>query len=120
GLSGRTALTAFVAAALHEAGDASGAAAAARYLEGRLAETDDAYTLAIVTYVLALTGSGQAGAFHSKLMTLAQEDESGLHWGDESVARPLESSMLPHPGTNTAAIETIGYAALALLLLGET
>src|SRR5690606_33342872 len=64
--------------------------------------------------------SGQAGAFHSKLMTLAQEDESGLHWGDESVARPLESSMLPHPGTNTAAIETTGYAALALLLLGET
>lgn len=120
GLSGKTALTAFMAVALHEAGDTAGAAPAVRYLETRLDDTDDAYTLAIVTYALALTGSSGAGAFHRKLMALAKEDENGLHWGDDVAVRPMESSFMPQPGPSSTAIETTGYATLALLLLGET
>ncbi|HEX2173756.1 MAG TPA: alpha-2-macroglobulin, partial [Dehalococcoidia bacterium] len=58
GLSGRTALTGFVAVALREAGDP--AAAATRYLETTLDATNDAYSLAISAYALALTQSGRA------------------------------------------------------------
>src|SRR5262249_19977980 len=59
GLSGKIALTAYVAIALREAGD-DAAARAVRYLEGRLDEADTAYTLAITAYALALAKSGRA------------------------------------------------------------
>jgi CD109 antigen len=119
GVQGRTALTAFVALALHESGDSAGAASAARYLETRLDATEDAYTLAIVTYALALTGSGQARAALDKLMALAKESDAGLHWGDDIVPLTTEQRMSYHPGPQSTAIEATGYATLALLELGE-
>ena len=47
GLMGNLALTAFVAVALHEAGDADGARAAVEYLEGKLDGLSDDYALAL-------------------------------------------------------------------------
>jgi CD109 antigen len=119
GVQGRTALTAFVALALHAAGDDAGATAAARYLESRLEATEEAYTLAIVTYALALIGSGQARAALGKLMALAQESDEGLHWGDDVVPLVPESRLPFQPGPTSTAIEATGYATLALLELGE-
>ncbi|MDQ3548842.1 MAG: alpha-2-macroglobulin, partial [Chloroflexota bacterium] len=68
GLEGRTALTAFIAIALHEAGDTDGASAAGDFLVGELASTTDAYPLALTTYALALIDSGQADAALNALM----------------------------------------------------
>lgn len=128
GLQGTTALTAFVAIALHEAGDASGAASAVSYLEGQLDATDDAYALAITTYALALAKSPRAEAARVKLMALAHESDEGLYWGDRP--RPLlepanpavgpdDPFIPPLPDHSSATIETTGYATLALLALGD-
>jgi len=117
GLEGRTALTAFIAIALHEAGDTDGASAAGDFLVGELASTTDAYPLALTTYALALIDSGQADAALNALMALAEEDDEGLHWGNEP--QPLETSSFDsfHPGPSSATVETTAYAALALLAL---
>ena len=48
GLQGKTALTAYVAAALKEAGETAASSKAASYLEGKLDTIDDAYTLALL------------------------------------------------------------------------
>lgn len=124
GLQGKTALTAYVAVALHEAGDDAGAAKAVRYLEARLDETADAYGLALVTYALALAQSPRAQDAQRKLMGIARESDEGLSWGDEGV-RPLPIEGAPiaaddlMPPQSSAAIETTGYATLALLALGD-
>ncbi len=117
GLDGRTALTAFIAVALHEAGDTNGAAAAAGYLEGELSDTVDAYPLALTTYALALTSSNQAAAALDALMAIAEEDDEGLHWGDSIEPLATRSFESTYPGPSSAAVETTAYAALALLAL---
>jgi CD109 antigen len=131
GLSGNIALTAFVAIALHEAGDSEGAGAAVAYLEGQLDNVDDDYGVALLAYALGLTGSARAGDALSELMDRAKESPEGIHWGDELM--PLEPGMAdgdeepgvlpgkPGPFTSppSAAIETTGYAALALLTAGD-
>ncbi|HEX5166311.1 MAG TPA: alpha-2-macroglobulin family protein, partial [Thermomicrobiales bacterium] len=117
GLDGTTALTAFMAVALHEAGDSDGAATATRYLEGELPGTTDDYPLALLTYALALTGSGQAGAALDALMAIAKEDDDGLHWGDQAAAREPSPYDGFGPGASSAAVETTAYATLALLAL---
>lgn len=125
GLQGTTALTAYMAIALRESGDAAGAGRAVRYLEAQLDTTDDAYALAITAYALALAGSNRAQAAQDKLMALAQHSDEGLFW-DNAGVRPLReggsppiAGDMPVQSEQTAAIETTGYAALALLTRGD-
>ena len=107
GLQGRDALTAYVAVALLEAGRDYGAARAMQYLEGRLGEIEDPYTMAIVAYALALADSALAEEAYNELMTMAEEDATGaLYWGGGH-------------GYRSAAIETTGYALLALMASGD-
>ena len=111
GLQGRDALTAYVAVALLEAGPTFeaffGALPAIQYLESRLDAIEDAYTMAIVAYALAIADSALADESLAKLMTMASEDENGaLYWGGGD-------------GYRSAAIETTGYALLALMAYGD-
>ena len=116
GLKGNTALTAYVAIALLEADETSGANAAVRYLEDQLERIDDPYTMAIVAYALALADSGAAGNAHQKLMSMSIQDENGLRWGDRPAV--AKRKPVPGPGSNTA-VETTGYAMLALMQYGD-
>lgn len=129
GVEGKTALTAYVAIALLEAGETDSSGKAVRYLEGELEGIGDAYTMAIVAYALELAGSGSRDAAHAKLMEMAEEDEDGLHWGSEVVPLPEEEEPpgpgvrpmpepFPLPGQSTA-IEATGYATLALTKRGD-
>ncbi len=107
GLQGRDALTAYVATAN-----------AVSYLEGRLGEIDDPYTMAITAYALELAGSGLKHTAYDKLMAMAQIDDNGaLYWGGGGL--PIEpyseDRRTARHGNQSAAIETTGYALLALL-----
>jgi CD109 antigen len=125
GLKGKTALTAYVAIALLEAGDKADAARAITYLEGQLDNINDAYTMAITDYALELGGSALSGQAHDKLMGMAQEDENGLHWGNVTEIEPLNQmggAIMPFRSmemNRSNAIEATGYAALALLKNGD-
>jgi CD109 antigen len=123
GLEGKTALTAYVAIALLEAGEKAASARAIDYLEGELDEVDDAYTMAIVAYALELGGSAMADEAHDKLMEMAQEDENGLHWGNLEVPEPLKRPGIwegnPWEINKSTAIEATGYATLALIKHGD-
>jgi CD109 antigen len=104
GLNGKTSLTAYVAIGLMEAGERSASGRAVRYLEEQRDKIDDAYTMAITAYALALAGSELKGHAHEKLMALAEVDENGLHW--DAMSRSV-------------AIEATAYATLALIELGD-
>jgi len=124
GLQGKDALTAFVAIALMEAGEKSAAGKAVDYLEGRLDEMDDAYTMALTSYALELSESPKRDEAIERLMDLAEEDENGLYWG--SPLQPADEQqkdrrmMMPYPvQQSSAAIETTGYAAMALVRHGD-
>jgi CD109 antigen len=125
GLKGKTALTAYVAIALLEAGDEADAAKAITYLEGQLDKIDDAYTMAITAYALELAGSPLSGQAHDKLMEMAQEDENGLHWGDVAEVEPLDQKdggvmrFRTMEFNRSNAIEATGYATLALIKNGD-
>jgi CD109 antigen len=126
GLQGKTALTAYVAVALHEAGATDASARAVRYLEGALEGVDDAYTLALGTYALELAGSPKAGAAVERLMAMAHESDEGLFWGDLPQPEPLRPPLKPQVEEiapprqiQSAAVETTGYALLALLRHGD-
>ncbi len=120
GLQGKDALTAYVAVALIEAGETSASADAIDYLEAQLSEMEDAYTVALTSYALALAGSPGADDAIEKLMDLAEEDGNGLYWGSQ--VNPLEPAgereMMPRQ-QSSATIETTGYATMALLLHGD-
>lgn len=143
GIKGKISLTAYVALALHEAGEDTAAARAIQFLEGTVDQIGDAYSLATTAYALALAKSGQAQAAHDRLMRMAHRTDNGLWWGDEVRPLPVEPSPpvaipeappfpagvaappppivpapLPTP-IHSAAIETTGYAALALLAFGD-
>ncbi len=130
GLTGKTALTAFVANALLEAGEKDAAARAVTYLEGQLDGISDPYTMALTAYVLELAGSNKRNAAHDKLMTMAVEDANGLHWGKEEIV-PLPSQgvvpkaggvapfMMPPQRSPSAQIENTAYAMLALTKHGD-
>jgi CD109 antigen len=123
GVQGKTALTAYVAIALMEAGETSASAKAIDYLEGELGDIDDPYTMAIVAYALELTQSPSRDQAHDQLMAMAEEDDDGLHWGGEGPI-PLQEQPEPMPfreqqvGQSTA-IEATGYATLALNAHGD-
>ena len=124
GLQGNTALTAYVGIALQEAGEGTASANAISYLEKQLDDIDDPYTMAIVAYALELGASSLANEAYDKLMSMAIEDEQGLHWGSGPVIQepgPDGPDLLtyPQPGAQSAAIETTGYATLALLEHGD-
>jgi CD109 antigen len=123
GLQGKDALTAYVAMALIEAGETSASAKAVAYLESRLSEMDDAYTLAITSYVLELAGSSGRNAAYAALKALAVEDESGLHWGETTVPGPMPEPQpfmrMPPADNRSAVIETTAYATLALSRRGD-
>ena len=108
GLRGNTALTAYIAIALLEAGHSQGAASAVSYLERQLDGIDDPYTMAIVSYALALADSGMATTARERLLSMATTDPDGLYWG--------EATDGPRGGTS---VETTGYAVLALLELND-
>ena len=101
GLQGNTALTAYVAVALLEAGDRDASASALSFLESQLYEIDDAYTMAITAYALALGDSPRAADAQERLMGMGTDGGGGLHWD------------------GPAAVETTGYATLALLERGD-
>ena len=101
GLQGNTALTAYVAIALLEAGYVSETAASVSYLESRLDDIADPYTMAIVAYALELAGSSRAGDANSALLDMATAGADGLHWA------------------GPAPVETTGYGLLALLEAGD-
>ena len=123
GMSGKDALTAYVAIALMEAGDTTGAARAVAYLEGRLSGMDDAYTVALTAYALELAGSDRTDEVYQKLMAMAQEDEDGLHWGAGEGPLPMEEEAITRrmPGGQgrSTEIETTAYATLALIKRGD-
>jgi CD109 antigen len=128
GVSGTTALTGFVAVALKEAGDEAAAGKAVGYLERQLDATSDPYATALSAYALALAKSGRAAAARDKLLALAQESNEGLFWGagdpaplgrdQPAAAAPARPPLPPRPH-RSAAIETTGYATLALLAGGD-
>lgn len=128
GVSGTTALTGFVAVALKEAGDEAAAGKAVGYLERQLDATSDPYATALSAYALALAKSSRAAAARDKLMTLAKESNEGLFWGaadpvplgqdQPAAAAPARPPLPPRPH-RSAAIETTGYATLALLAGGD-
>jgi CD109 antigen len=133
GATGKNALTAYVAIALKEAGDATAAGRAIAYLEGALGQIADAYGAATAAYALALAGSGQAPAAHDKLMGMARPSEDGLFWGAEPPPLPVPLAggpggapaavappiFPPRPIPQTSQVETTAYAALALLRGGD-
>lgn len=112
GLKGKNALTAYVAIALMEAGETATAGKAIDFLEEKLDEIDDAYTLAVTAYALELAKSNRSDDAYQMLMEMAQEDENGLYWGSGS-------DSLETPVTGTANIEATGYAAMALIEQGD-
>jgi CD109 antigen len=126
GVQGKTALTAYVAIALIQAGDTASSTRAVGYLEDSLDDINDPYTMALTTYTLELAGSDRAGDAYQQLMALAQEDENGLYWGSGAgEPMPLQSQgkiAVPEPVppvTATTAIEATGYATLALTEHGD-
>ena len=125
GLQGNTALTAYVAIALMEAGEQRAASKAVTFLELWLDDIDDPYTTAIVSYALELADSNRAGAVYDKLMSMSVNSADGLSWGTPQfelgqtpAPRALGNGRF-HSGNRVAAVETTGYATLALLERGD-
>ncbi len=115
GLKGKTALTAYTAIALMEAGEEASADRAIGYLEGELDGIDDPYTMAITAYALELGQSNKSDEAYEKLIEMAIEDEDGLHWGNDGDVLPTE----PWEQNASADIETTAYATLALIKHGD-
>ncbi len=126
GVKGKTALTAYVAVALTEAGEKISSAKAVDYLETQLSGLDDPYAVALTAYALELARSDKAADAYAKLMELAKEDEDGLHWGEADILEPmpLPSPKLGRPEIyppkpQTSNIEATAYAVLALVEHGD-
>ncbi|MEE8194153.1 MAG: alpha-2-macroglobulin family protein, partial [Dehalococcoidales bacterium] len=115
GVTGKTALTAYTAIALMEAGETTSSARAVDYLEAGLAEMDNPYTVAITAYALELARSDKSDDAYQRLMELAQEDEDGLHWGSGEGILPQQ----PMDYDRSADIEATAYATLALTKHGD-
>ncbi|MBI4334002.1 MAG: alpha-2-macroglobulin [Chloroflexi bacterium] len=126
GVTGKDALTAYVAIALLETGDREAAGRAIRYLEGKIDAIDSPYTMAIAAYALELANSGQKDRAYQKLMGMASQDENGLYWSPPMpVPLPMGQAqpgifppIRPVP-SKTTAIEATAYATLALNKHGD-
>jgi CD109 antigen len=125
GLQGKDALTAYIAIALMEAGEKSSSGRAIAYLETKLNDMTDPYAVAMTTYALELAQSAKHEDAYKKLMSLAKEDENGLHWGSdiinpEPVTKDTRLAPMFRPDINRSAdIETTAYATLALIKQGD-
>ncbi len=109
GLSGKTALTAYVAIALLEAGEKEASRAALLYLQEELPAINDSYTMALVAYALELGENPGRDMAYDKLMDMASENEEGLRWAAAGVGEPRGS----------VAVEATAYALMALLEHGD-
>jgi CD109 antigen len=109
GLTGKNALTAYVAIALLEAGEKEASRAALLYLQEELPAIKDPYTMALVAYALELGENPGRDMAYGKLMDLAVENEDGLRWAAGKVGEPQES----------LTVEATGYALMALLEHGD-
>ncbi|MYB47690.1 MAG: hypothetical protein F4X72_00175 [Dehalococcoidia bacterium] len=116
GLEGATALAAYVAIALHEAGQTTSADLAIGYLEDQLDGIENPYTMAIVAYALALGESAEADNAHDRLLEMGTRDDNGLYW---DASTPQSNSGRAGWATSTA-VENTGYAVLALLEHGDS
>jgi CD109 antigen len=114
-----------VAIALMEAGEQRAASKAVTFLELGLDDIDDPYTTAIVSYALELADSNRAGAAYDKLMSMSVNSGDGLSWGTpqfklgQTPAPRALGNGHSHSGNRVAAVETTGYATLALLERGD-
>ena len=115
GVKGSTALTAYVAIALLEAGAANIATRSILFLENELHEIDDPYTMAIVAYALGLGDSSLSGDANDRLIAMAFRGKNGLHWKAATADMP-EDQLGSDSG---AAVETTAYSLLALLQQGD-
>jgi len=125
GLKGKEALTAFTAIALMTAGEKDGSGKAVKYLEGKLSAMTDPYTVAITSYAFELAQSPKKNEAYTKLMSLAIEDENGMHWGNPILPEPVSGEGVapmfryqPQPN-RSAEIETTAYATMALIKHGD-
>ena len=115
GLEGATALAAYVAIALHEAGQTASVDLTLGYLEDQLDSIENPYTMAIVAYALGLEESDEADNAHSRLLEMGTRDDNGLYW-DASAPQMNSARTGWAPST---AVENTGYAVLALLEHGD-
>ncbi|XP_070581805.1 complement C3-like [Ptychodera flava] len=127
GVHGAPSFTAFVLIALEEcdcdAGEMTTAKLGAKsYLERELPNLQRPYTVAIVTYALALTNSEKAGEANQMLKNLAVFDEAKnmRYWNTDDSSfgsgnKPYWYSRKP----SAIAVETTSYALLAQLKLGD-
>ncbi len=115
GVRGSTALTAYVAIALLEAEVGNEAAESIRYLESKLSEIEDSYTMAIVAYALSLGNSGLSDDAQERLMSMASQGQDGLYWIADTSGL-AEGQLEQNAG---ADVETTAYALLALLQQGD-
>ena len=116
GLEGATALAAYVAIALHEAGLTTGEDLAIGYLEDQLDGIENPYTMAIVSYALELGESAQADSAYDRLLEMGTRDDNGLYWDASSAPQVNSGRTGWAPST---AVENTGYAVLALLEHGD-
>ncbi|XP_048577208.1 CD109 antigen isoform X2 [Nematostella vectensis] len=121
GLQSEIALTAFVVIALAEAksqdkGAISAQANALRYLETNLQSViskQDAYTLAICTYAMALTNSRSLSKARTALTGLATVKDGTMYWTDGKQDK-LAGPSRPYYRPRSADIEITAYALLAI------
>ncbi len=112
------ATTAYVARSLAYSGyQGSAIAEAVTYIEARLSEVwDDPYSLAIALIVLDAEGSSSAARVADRLETLAKRVGDEVHWETESTM--IDSGSREWfdwgYGSSPQAIETTGYAVMAL------
>jgi CD109 antigen len=124
GVTGKIPLTAYIAAALIQAGEKIASARAIGYLESNLGDISDPYIMALTAYALEMGQSGRKAEAYRKLMELAIEDENGLHWGGQvGEPEPLQPSSPRSIRPNvpqTLDIEATAYATLALIRHGDS
>ncbi|XP_062501514.1 C3 and PZP-like alpha-2-macroglobulin domain-containing protein 8 [Corticium candelabrum] len=132
GLDGETANTAFVLISLIETRDAanvngapavSGAITKAQgYLEGKLISTSRHYTICIMAYALALSGSSMTSQAITKLKSIATVDGGVMYWKESggSSRKSSNDDFFYYPyHAPSAEIEMTGYGLLAITQVSD-
>ncbi|XP_068090260.1 C3 and PZP-like alpha-2-macroglobulin domain-containing protein 8 [Hyperolius riggenbachi] len=129
GNHGKTALTAYVAAALLETGVSSeeerlAVSKAKVYLESCLHSADDPYTTALTAYALTLLRSTYAPAALRRLNSMAITQDGSTHWSlSGSMTAEEDTFMSFNDGLSqsviSAEVEMTAYGLLTYTLLGD-
>ncbi|XP_062501063.1 C3 and PZP-like alpha-2-macroglobulin domain-containing protein 8 [Corticium candelabrum] len=129
GLDGVTANTAFVLISLFEARKAfpvavpssvsSAITKAQDHLERKLLTASDPYTICIMSYALALTGSSMTTEAIKKLNSIAITDGKLKHWSNAEVSANSDDFFYYPYHARSAEIEMTGYALLAITNTGD-